>query len=217
MTSGVWRFPGSDDGSGMLLAMLLASAMLALGLGLVAVASTERAMAANARMGAEALYAAEALGEVVIGELLSDASWTPALAGARHSAFFEAGVPMAPWHAPVDLAAMTSRQQAQSDAAWPAGPDRPAWLVFAAGSFASLVSGGPAAPLFVTAWIADDPADADGDPNVDANGIVMVRALAIGVGGLQRGLQIALRRDVVESGGEAGMPAVRVESWRELR
>lgn len=199
-----------DQGSGVLLAMIVMGTMLALGLGLVALSSTERAIAGNHHAGVEALYAAEALVEYVLTELASDASWSPALIGERHSAFLEStSQPMTPWNEVLDLSALTTRVQQQSDAIWSAGLDTPQWRVFAAGPLETLVGSGNAGPMFLIAWVADDVADADADPGADSNGLVMIRAQALGPAGLQRTLLIAFRRD--------GGGGCRVVAWREVR
>ena len=198
--------------------MLMASTVLALGLGLVAVASTERAMAGNSHAGTAVLYAAEALAEYVLTELSSDSSWTPALTGERLSAFLEPTTqPVAPWNESLDLAAMTVGVQQQSDGVWSAGADTPGWQLFAAGPIARLVASELADSMFVMAWVADDTADADGNPKADANGILMVRVHALALGGLQRILLIVLQRDDAGGPGNSGPPAVRVVSWREVR
>ena len=199
-----------DRGSGVVLTMIAASMVLALGLGLVAVSATERAIAGNHHAGVQALYAAEALAEYVVAELRSDASWNPALSGERHSAFLEpTSQPMAPWNAVVDLSAMTGLVQSQSDALWSAGFDTPQWRLFAAGAFQALTGLENSGSFFLAAWVADDAADSDAAPGIDSNGIVMVRSESRGLGGLRRGLLIVLRR-----GGE---PATEVVSWREIR
>jgi hypothetical protein len=198
-----------EQGSGVVLAMVVVSTLLALGLGLIAVSATERAIAGNHHAGVQALYAAEAAAEYVLTELRSDPSWSPALSGERHSAFLEStSQPVAPWNAVVDLTAMTAQVQQHSDDFWSAGFDTPRWQVFAAGTFEALTGRDDAGRLFLTAWVADDVADGDADPDVDSNGIVMIRTQALGLGGLRRGLLVVLRR--TESGTE-------VTSWREVR
>lgn len=199
-----------DRGSAVLLTFTITSTLLALGLGLVAVSTTERAIGGNHHAGVQALYAAEAVAAYVVAELASDASWGPALTGERHSAFLETTtMPLAPWKEQLDLSAMTARLQQQSDTEWSAGLDTPQWRVFAAGSFEALVGSGSVGQMFLTAWVADDWADGDASPGVDGNGAVMVRAQALGMGGLQRSVLIGLARN------EDGL--VTVLNWRELR
>jgi hypothetical protein len=200
--------PLADQGSGALLAMIAASSVLALGLGLVAVSVTERAIAGNHHAGVQALYAAEALAEYVVAELRSDASWSPALSGERHSALFEPST-VAPWNAPLDLSAMTTVVQQETNVFWSAGLDTPQWRVFAAGTFETLTGLANASGVFLAAWVADDAADGDANPGVDTNGIVMVRADSLGFGGLRRSVVVVLRR--------GDDPPTEVVSWRELR
>jgi hypothetical protein len=189
--------------------MVVVSTLLALGLGLVAVSATERAIAGNHHTGVQALYAAEAVAEYVLTELRSDASWSPAISGERRSAFLEpTSQPTAPWNSVVDLAALTAQVQQHSDAFWPAGFDTPQWYVFASGAFDALTGLESASRLFLTAWVADDAADGDAAPNLDSNGTIMIRTQALGFGGLRRELLIFLRR------GEGGTEVV---SWREVR
>ena len=199
-----------DAGGGVVLAMIAASTVLALGLGLVAISATERAIAGNHHAGVQALYAAEALAEYVVAELRSDASWSPALSGERHSAFLEpTSMPVASWNEVVDLSAMTGLVQQQSDGLWSAGFDTPQWRLFAAGAFEALTGLENAGHFFVAAWVADDTADGDANPGIDSNGIVMVRSETLGLGGLRRSLLVVLRRGVG--------PATDVVSWKEIR
>jgi hypothetical protein len=46
----------------------------------------------------------------------------------------------------------------------------------------------------VLVWIADDPAEDDGDRAADTNGILLVRAEAIGENGSRRSIEAAVRR-----------------------
>jgi hypothetical protein len=198
-----------ENGSGVVLAMVVVSTLTALGLGLVVVSATERAIAGNHHAGVQALYGAEAVAEYVLTELRSDASWTPALSGERRSTFLEpTSQPMAPWNAIVDLTTMTAQVQQHSDAFWSAGFDTPQWQVFAAGAFETITGLDNAGRLFLTAWVADDTADGDADPGVDSNGIVMIRTQALGLAGLRRSLLIVLRRED---------PGTEVVSWKEVR
>jgi hypothetical protein len=42
-----------------------------------------------------------------------------------------------------------------------------------------------ATPFYLAVWVADDVADGDGDPLNDANGILALRAVALGPGGIR--------------------------------
>ena len=63
----------------------------------------------------------------------------------------------------VDLSSETRRIQAESDSLYGSAavnPDAPAWRLFARGPLAGLVPGRVVdAPLYLAAWLADDPAD----------------------------------------------------------
>ena len=120
----------------------------------------------------------------------------------------------------IDLAAETRRVQTGSDSLYgdvAANPDSPAWRLVAHGPVTDLVPGGVAdAPLYLAAWIADDPSDGDRNPGADANGRLMIRATAFGSGGARRSVEATVAR--VGPPGSAGWPsAVRMVAWRELR
>ena len=70
-------------------------------------------------------------------------------------------------------------------------------------------------PLYVAVWIADDPAETDGDPARDGTdasnpgaGILQLRSQAFGPGGAHRALEVTIAR--------AGV-GLRVISWRLIR
>jgi hypothetical protein len=70
-------------------------------------------------------------------------------------------------------------------------------------------SGGVDSLQFVLTWVADDPADGDGNPAADANGTVLLHAEATGPGGARRMIELTVAR--LPGGG------VRVVTWREVR
>ena len=96
-------------------------------------------------------------------------------------------------------------------------PTAPAWRLFAHGPVSDLIPGRVAdSPLYLAAWIADDPSDGDRDPGADANGRLLIRATAFGSGGARRSVEATVAR--VGPPGSAGRPsAVRMVAWRELR
>jgi hypothetical protein len=237
-----------DDGVALLLALVLLCLVAALGSALVGLTTTERAMAGNQEMGARGRYAADALAERVVLDLSSVPDWNPILAGVSSSSFFdEAAATSTPGLDPLDLSGLTAALQGVTDEASIVGADTPVWRLFAAGTLAAL-TGMPRAgpPVFLAAWVADDDADGDGAPGVDANGTVEIRAEAFGASGVRQAVQITLRRGALyspetppgEAGGpdaardadglasimrdESGIPAsapgpVRVLTWRDVR
>jgi hypothetical protein len=238
----------SDHGGAVVIVILLGSLISAIGAGLVVLSSTDRAIAGNFQTGVRMLHAAEAVVERVIFDFVADTNWTPALSGARRSSFSDASPrPAAPWGGVVDLDALTQALQAETDSGSVWGADTPQWRLFASGPLAALGGTRHEAPLYLAVWVADDPGDRDGNPTVDANGVISVRAQAFGIGAMRRGLHVVLHRvtgDSPDSGTEAagegeapdsepddlahivpedgagdlaGPVEVRVLSWREVR
>ena len=186
--------------------------LLAFGMAATFMAGAETAIAAADRSGREALYAAEGAAEAARAELAGVPSWDAVLGG-QLSVFHDTGL-MA--HLPdgplaVDLAKRTAVLQAAADRTG-VGVDTPRWRLFAWGP-ASMLLPAPVAvgPYYLAVWVADDPADGDGDPLTDANGIVTVHAEAYGPSGVRRAVEC-----VVSRGSETGSRPI-VLSWRELR
>ncbi|HWB17061.1 MAG TPA: hypothetical protein VG538_11700 [Vicinamibacterales bacterium] len=204
--------PARDDGVALLLALVLLCLIAAFGSALVGLTTTERAMAGNHGMSLRGRYAADALAERVVLDLSSVTDWTAVLAGTSSSSFFdEAAATSTPGLDPLDLSGLTTALQGATDGASIVGADTPVWRLFAAGTLAALTGlprAGP--PVFLAAWVADDAADGDGAPGVDANGIVEIRAEAFGADGMRQAVQITLRRGVLYSPetppGETGEP-----------
>ena len=99
----------------------------------------------------------------------------------------------------------------------PWGADNPRWQPFAWGRLSTLTPrAGGANDMYLVAWVGDDPAEIDGDPQRDGvpaanagRGIVMVIAHAYGAGGLRRAIEATITR---------ARPAdTAVVSWREIR
>jgi hypothetical protein len=232
---------GGDRGSVVLIALLLAGVVVTLGVSLVTMAGTERTVAANHQTGLQTYYGAEALAEHVIVELQSRPQWTGAISGVEPSAFASGSItPMTTWHEVLDLPRLTAELQNDTYPAGSWGADTPRWQLVAWGPFGALTGRPESAPLYLAAWIADDPADGDGNPAVESNGSVLVRTLAVGHGGLRRSVQAVLKREDVDTsvtaGAGAGVPAFeasaasavarnlpspggvfRLLSWREVR
>ena len=184
----------SDRGSVVLVTLVVACLLTALGVSLATLASMERAIAPNFQRGQQALYSVEALAEFVVAELVNRGDWTPVLSGADRSAFFDATFqPTTAWRTSLDLLLITGALQQRTDASH-SGPNAPHWQLFASGPFDRLAGTGPPIPVYLVAWVADDIGDGDGDPDADANGAVTLRVMAVSVGGLQRSVQVALKR-----------------------
>ena len=77
---------------------------------------------------------------------------------------------------------------------------------------------------YLLAWIADDPADADGDPQADApvgvegHGVVWLRGAAIGPRGARAEVEALVARPCAGDGALARCEGgIRVQSWRVVR
>jgi hypothetical protein len=177
-----------------LIAVLMASILLiTLGTGLVAVSTIETLVSASYRSATEGFFAAEAGAEIVMADLVSSADWSSLLAGGS------------PATCPAALSA-PQPARVEPSAVW--GPDNPEWRRRVCARLDDLLAAERVeSELAVAVWIADDPADRDGQPSVDSNGLLVVRSEAFGPMGVHRGVEA-----VVERSG-AG---IRVVSWRAV-
>jgi len=205
------RDPSKDSGSALLLVMIAAGLLSALGAGLVLLGSTEAAIATNFRTSAEALYAAEAAAERALQDLLVAANWTDVLSGASSSSFIDSTVnPTLASNQQLDLTALTFLLQQHSDSSSSWAANNPRWRLYSYGPLAGITGGGAVqSPAYLVAWIADDPGDTDNDPFVDSNGRITLLARAFGLFGSRRGIEVTLART------GPGRANARILSWRE--
>jgi hypothetical protein len=202
----------TDRGSALLLVLIAAALLSALGAGLVMMGSTEATIAANYRTTAETRYAVEAAAERAIEDLVKIApwSWSGALSGAIPSTFADATTtPVLASNQRIDLVSVTADVQRQSDAAGSWGANSPRWHLFAFGPLSSIAgSGSVQSSAYLATWVADDPAETDGDPLADANGRIMVLAKAYGLFGSVRSVSVTLSR--------SAPGVVHVLAWQEV-
>ena len=192
----------------VLIALLVMLVLNAIGLGLLTLTDVERRIAMNHREAAELNEAATAVAESAIGELARAASFTPVLSG-QYPSVFRGGsfTPLSPAGVALDLNAETTKLQTASNAEYMRGADNPQWRLFSFLSLASLTR--TTTPReYVASWVADDPSEADSDPAVDTNNVILVRARAFGRAGLRRDVEISLSR-------VSGRPSLL--SWREVQ
>ncbi|MGE5835100.1 MAG: hypothetical protein ACM4AI_11515 [Acidobacteriota bacterium] len=203
----------TDRGSALLVVLIATALLSALGAGLVMMGSTEATIAANYRTTAETRYAVEAAAERAVEDLVKIAPWSGALSGAIPSTFVDGSMtPVLASNQRIDLVAITADVQRQSDAAGSWGANSPRFRLFAYGPFSSITGSGSVlqSSAYLATWIADDPAETDGDPLVDANGRITLLAKAFGLFGSVRSLAVTLSR----SGPGPGV--VHVLSWQEV-
>lgn len=177
-----------------MMAIVLALTMLAAALagGLALSSRVERQIAAAHRRALAAGYAAESAASRVVTALAGVTDWD-AVPGA-----FTMGDTVPSPEAAVWAATRTAVLNGSLAARYPLGPDTPMWRVVALHEVAGHLA---------VVWVADDPADTDGQAGVDSNGRIMVRAEARGVAGAARTVEVHLQRDGV---------VTRRLSWREI-
>jgi hypothetical protein len=192
----------NERGVAVVIALLMAVLVGAVAAALVALTSTETLISASFRHGREASYGAEAALERALHDLATMPDWSPALTAppANVTSGFDDGqaVPRAPDGRALDLAALTADRQRESDQRdGPAmfGADSPKWRLFAHAPLSALMAApGLDLPLYLVVWVADDESDGDGDPAVDGNGRILVRAVAFGAGGARRSVEARVGR-----------------------
>jgi hypothetical protein len=199
-----------DAGAALLLALLAIVLLAALGGGLIALGETDATLAATHRAAAELQYAAEAAVARALSEMRAAVTWTEVLTGVRQSALSAATTqPVAPWGATLDLQALTTALQAESDAAAAWGMNNPSWRRFMSGSLDAAAGGVPEVPTaYLVVWVADDPSETDNDPSIDTNDTLLVRGLALNATDLRVSVQATVRR----AGG-----TTRVLAWRRVQ
>lgn len=214
-----------ETGAALVAALVSSLLLTALGMCLVLASNVETTIAANARNGTEALYAADALVERTIVDLAAIPKWDTILApgsipecAAVLSAFNTTAcssaaqlvVALPDSGQTIDLKTITDVLQAQIDSqnAW--GANDPVWRLYAFGRLDDLLPGRVIdSRMYVALWVADDLGETDGNPSSDANGVITLHAEAFGPSGTRRRVEAAISRQ--------SSSAVRLLSWHELR
>lgn len=196
-----------EDGVALIVALMATMLLTALGMSLVLMSNTETMISANYRNSQEALYAADAAVERVVQDLLMIPRWndilTPdsshsELAGTR-SAFIDTNsnytrnIPAS--GQTINLLTATDRLQAGTDNLnmWPG--NNPAWRLFAHAPLSSMLPNGVLdTQMYIAVWIADDPAEVDGNPSADTNGTLTLHAEAYGPMGTHKVIEVTVAR-----------------------
>jgi hypothetical protein len=204
----------TEAGAALIITLMLTTFLAFLGGALVFIMDIETAISANHQIAQEVHEAAEAGVNCAFAELGATADWTSMPSGSTSPVLrcLDPTIPpRTPDGAPLDLARLTSRRQADSDGRYgdgAANPDSPRWTVFASGPIQS-PSDHPRS--YVIVWIADDVDDGDGQPSHDSNGMLVVRAQAFGI----RGARSTVETLVSRADGEGTQPsAVHLVVWR---
>lgn len=215
---------GDERGSGLILALLFVVIVSAMAAAVLMVSRTETLVAAHFRTAAEALFAAEGGIAQAVRDLAAQPDWDLVLSGAVTSSLAQGtaiGSQALPAGGSIVLccgpASLTGSVQLRADGGRGWGLETPQWVIYAWGP---VTAWGPAgaiqSPLYVAVWVSDDPADGDGDPYADNNGVLRVHAQALGPSGSRRIVEAVVHRPWIGSP-PAPAPGVRVGSWREVR
>ena len=173
-----------EDGVALVIAMMALLLMTALGVALILTTSSETMIANNYRSSSEALYAADAIVERAMDDLLTVSDWNGLLAGSVQSAFVDgapSGMRSLPDGSTIDLseavnvancghAAACSASElagnATGDRPWAA--NNPVWHLYAYGPLNDMIPTKTInSPFYVVLMVADDPAENDGNPALD--------------------------------------------------
>jgi hypothetical protein len=172
-----------EDGIALVVALLAMLLMSALGLALVLTTSSETMIAGNFSNNSEALYAADAVVERAMDDLLTVPDWNKLLDGSARSAFID-GLPTGKRTlgdgTEIDLQQILNvancEKVAACDAAAmnkitserPWGNNNPRWQLFAYGKLSDIVPTGTIeSPFYAVVLVGDDPSEADENPALD--------------------------------------------------
>lgn len=201
----------NERGVAMIIALLSVLLLTALGLGVLMTTATEATITTNFRDGGEAMYAADAGVERVLQDLLTVPDWNRVLVGEVQSSFVD-GAPSGTRTLPegggvIDLTAATNllncnkptscsdAEMNASTAARPYGSNNPRWKLFAYAPLSQVIETGTVlSAMYVAVWIGDDPGETDGNPTLDGNKVLLMRAQAFGPGGATNIIEATLGR-----------------------
>jgi hypothetical protein len=185
-----------DGGSALVVVLLLGVLLAAVGTSTALVADIEIMVASNHRDALGVRYAAEGAADFVVQELALLPDWTPVLNGGRRSVLAGPVVlPLSAGGTAVDAAVLTSSLQQDSYGSGVWAANTPRWRLFAHGVLgADLPFAGLPGDTFALVWVADDITESDGDPSTDDNGVVVVRARAMGPRRSQADVQVVVAR-----------------------
>jgi hypothetical protein len=172
----------------MFVVLTLVMVATAMAGGLALTSHAERQIAATHRGAVQLGYASESATARLVLAVEAQLDWRTA-----PGAFVGGPVTSTP-----ELQARTAALNDTLASRFPFGADTPVWRVVA-----TMVDGDAKSVV----WIADDPADRDGDASQDSNGRLMVRSESRTAAGGVRGVEVYLARD------EAG---TRCLSWQEV-
>lgn len=177
-----------EDGIALIVAMMAMLLMTALGVALVLTTSSETMIASNFRNSHEALYAADAVVERAMDDILTVADWNKLLDGSTQSAFVD-GAPTGTRNLPdgstIDLTqalnlancdhvtTCSDTEMNTVTAMRPWGRNNPRWKLYSYGNLADMMPATDSinSAYYVILMVGDDPSDNDNDPLHDGLGV----------------------------------------------
>ena len=237
----------SEDGVAMLIAMMALLLMSALGIAVILTSSSETIIAAHFRNSLEARYAADAIIERAMDDIVGVADWNTLIDGSTQSAWVDgapAGLRTLRDGSTIDLAQVVNLANCQKTTACsladmnaitadrPWGTNNPRWKPYAYGPLRDML---PApntidSPYYVLLLVGDDPSETDNDPTTDGAGVtspgwhvIAMRSEAFGPHGAHKVIEATAGRTVDIFADEndynngIGQASVRILSWREVR
>jgi hypothetical protein len=219
-TTRVHMVYGSERGSVLLCALMVITLIATLGAAVTLIVSSESVVAANYHASQQGLYAADAGIERAIAELRALATWSSVPASVTSSSDFNdgQGTPKGPDGSTLNLAEMTARRQAESDAGYANLPDRPVWRLYAHAPLNRMAPGAGNVMPYVVVWIADDADEIDGNAAIDTNDVLMLHAEAFAIRGGRRAIEVTILREEAMAAGVPGVMRsdVSVIAWHEV-
>ena len=213
-----------ERGSALFTTVLLVVLFGALAAAVTIVTRTETLVAAHFREARETLHAAEGAAALATHELGSIPDWTLAVSGALTSSFADgtvAGARPLPSGGSITLCcgpgSVTAdvQQRAYGGRNW--GADTPVWRLFAWGPANGWLGAGRIQTVvYIAVWVADDPYDGDGNPDVDSNRTVAIHAQGFTTAGGRRVVESLVQRPIIPATG-APSAGVRNVFWRDIR
>ena len=192
-----------ERGVALITVLLMSTLLLALGGGLLVVATTEARIAGHYRDGLDALYAADGLVQHVVAGLREITDVDILLAGPATVPWAD-GPPdgeRAIHGTTINLTELTQIERCgrtsctdsairARTAERPWGPDNPRWRLYAWGWTNAAIGAADGPPVYVLAWMGDDPSERDGDPlrdgTAEGRGRVALRVRAYAAHGTRR-------------------------------
>jgi hypothetical protein len=181
--------------------------LMGLGVSIVLLGTTEATLAAHDRTVRMLREASLGVVHLAVADLRAQPSWSAVLAEGTAPVSAAAGratdptlTPPAPWGGPrLDLRRLTAEVASAADIGI---GDPQVWRLYQYGSLAQLAGVDAASPCYIAAWVADDPGDGDGNPSVDSNGIIAIRAVALGPGNARATTAVSIAKTSVPGGSD---------------